>query len=408
MDTADAPELEAQARRSGLPLGRIFGIRIQADPSWFLIFFLVLLSLSAGHFPHVAPGESPLTYWFVGLLTTLLFFASILLHELAHALAAQRAGMEVPRITLFLFGGVSELRKEPRSPALEFKIAALGPVASFALAGVAWLVWRLAPAEPWYLAAVARYLAWINLAVGLFNLLPGYPLDGGRMLRAWLWRRWGSLKRATRAASGAGRAFGLALAILGGLEILLGGLVGGIWLILIGLFLRSMAGRSYRALVLQHLLEDGTVADVMTPAERMIAVGPDLSLRAAADEYFLKHGFRGFPVVEDGRVLGLITLEALRARERERWDDVYVRDVMLPVSERTTTQASAPLSEAVEKLAASPAGRLLAMRGDELAGGITSRDIARFLDVRSLLEEPPTAGGADVLRGDRGSPQAAH
>jgi Zn-dependent protease len=387
--TASARELDdaepVLADRGGFSLFRIAGIHIRVQPSWFFIFFLVLLTLSTGHYPAAAPGQGFASYWLAGLLTTLLFFVSLLIHELAHAWMALRAGLEVPRITLFLFGGVSEIQREPPTPAIEFRIAVLGPLTSFALGAFFWFASTLLPAEPWYLAAVARYLGWINLALGAFNLLPGYPLDGGRVLRAFLWKKTGSLQRATRAASIAGKSFGVALMVLGGIEILLGGLMGGIWLILIGLFLRSLAGQSYQSLLLRRMLEDGSVEDVMTPAGRLVRVDPDVSLRELVDDYFLKHGYRGFPVTRDGELLGLITLEGVRQRERSTWEGTSVREAMVPLSAETSIGVHTPLTEAVKKIAASPAGRLLVVEDGELAGWISTADLTRFLDLKSLI-----------------------
>ncbi|MEN8160354.1 MAG: site-2 protease family protein, partial [Myxococcota bacterium] len=279
--------------RGGFPLFRVAGIQIRVDPSWFLIFLLIWWSLGAGYFPRTQPEAGALQSWAAGLLAALLFFVSLLIHELSHSLVARRAGQEVRTITLFLFGGAAEMTSEPEDPATEFRIAAVGPLASFVLAALFALTARSLPdATPELLVGVVRYLGWVNLALGVFNLLPGFPLDGGRMLRAVLWWRTGSLRRASRVATEAGKGLGLGLAILGGLQIFAGALVGGIWLVLIGLFARGLAESSYQSLILRQLLGQVAVEDVMV--RDPVCVPPDLTLARLVDEYVLGHGFRGF------------------------------------------------------------------------------------------------------------------
>lgn len=260
-EPAPATGLDA---RGGLSLFRVAGIQVRVDPSWLLIFGLILWSLSAGYFPRAYPDSDTAGYWTAGLLSTLLFFASLLVHELSHSIMARRAGLEVPSITLFLFGGASEMTSEPDDPATEFRIAIVGPLASFALAALFWLVGSVVPAGlPALFGAVLEYLAWINLALGVFNLLPGLPLDGGRVVRAIVWWRTGSIETGSRVASRAGQGLGLGLMVLGGLQIFGGALVGGIWLILIGLFVRGLAASSHRGLRVRQALEGLHVADVM-------------------------------------------------------------------------------------------------------------------------------------------------
>src|SRR5919198_2982046 len=249
----------------GLRLMHIAGIQITIDPSWFLIFLLIVFSLSAGYFPRAFPGQHVSAYWGAGVLATLLFFASILVHELAHALMAQRAGIHIPEITLFIFGGVARLSEEAEDPKTELTIAIVGPLTSFALALLFWGLNRvLAPAPPSFAHASLTYLAWINMAVGIFNLIPGFPLDGGRVLRAFLWYRSGSLTRATRTASQVGKGFAMILMLLGALQIFTGSLLGGLWLIFIGMFLRGTAEGGYQEVVLRQALADVAVHEVMT------------------------------------------------------------------------------------------------------------------------------------------------
>ena len=371
--------------RSGLPLFRIAGIQVQLDYSWFLIFWLVLLSLSVGYLPGTHPGHDSVAYWSAGLAATLLFFLSLLAHELSHALVALRSGIQVPAITLFLFGGVSHMSEEPRRPATELRVAIAGPLMSFALALVFWVVKLALGDAPALVVAVARYLAWVNAALGVFNLLPGFPLDGGRILRALVWRRTGSLDRATRAAADAGRGLAVGLMVLGALQIFTGALLGGLWLIFIGLFLRTMAGASYQNLVVLRALQDVTVADVAVADP--VVVAPRLSIQALVDDYVLPLGYRGFPVVEGGRVLGVIAVAHLKNLPREAWPTTSVGERMTPISPELVVEPETPLGDALKQLALTDSGRLLVVRQGALVGMLTKSGLLRFIELRRVLEQ---------------------
>ena len=383
-----SPTREAQPpHRGGVTLFRIAGIEIRLDYSWLIIFALILTSLSAGYFPQAYPDQDTADYWIAGFVGSLLFFASILVHELSHALMARISGIPVPTITLFLFGGVSQMKEEAGNPATEFRIAVVGPLTSFALAGIFWGIGHSLPERiPALTAAVVHYLAFINAALGVFNLLPGFPLDGGRVLRAVVWWRTGSLRRATRTAADAGKGLAVGLMILGGLQILLAGsLVGGLWLVFIGMFLRSTAEAGYQNLVLLQALEDVTVADVAT--RDLVSVSPTLSIRELVDDYLLDRGYRAFPVVDTGVVHGLISVSELRDLPAGARDSVTVRERMIPLTDEIRVAPDLALTEALEKLPLVPGGRLLVMRGDELIGMLTKSGLARFVEIRHVLEQ---------------------
>lgn len=371
----------------GLELFRIAGIRIRIDVSWLLIFALVLWSISAGYLPHRFPDLETGQYWAAGLVATLLFFVSILIHELAHSLVAKRAGLHISEITLFLFGGVSRMAEEPRSPGLEFRIAVVGPLASFALAGLfAGVAWLAGDALGGLSRVVVEYLAWINAALGVFNLLPGFPLDGGRAFRALVWWRTGSLRRATRLASNIGQGFALALMALGALQLFSGALVGGLWLIFIGMFLRGLASAGYEQLAVRQALEGVDVADVMVRDPR--TVSPDLTLRRLVDEHLLRDGVRGYPVVEGGAVRGVVGLENLQGVSPEDLEGRRVSDVL---SERHPGMEVAPdasLADALRQMAEQDEPRLLVMRGGRLVGLLTRGGVRRLLEVREVLPRP--------------------
>jgi Zn-dependent protease len=382
----DAASDERTQGFRGIPLFTISGIRVRLDPSWFLIFLLILVSLSLGYFPRAHPEATAAEYWTVGAVATLLFFLSILVHELAHALVAQRAGIRVPAITLFLFGGVSHMEEEATTPRTDFRVAAVGPLASFALAGLFWAGHRALPAGvPPLASSVVLYLAWINAALGVFNLLPGLPLDGGRLLRAAAWWKTGSLRRATRLAADAGKGLAIGIVLLGAFQLFSGALLGGVWLILIGMFMRSLAEASYQNLVLVQALEDVRVADVAV--EDPVTVPRQLSLRALVDDYLLQRGFHAYPVLDGDRPVGLISLEDLRGVPVEKRESTTVGERMRPLDDALRVEPDLPLREALRRLGAAPGGRLLVLRGGELRGLLTKSALLRFVQTRNALQE---------------------
>jgi Zn-dependent protease len=384
--TARGAKVAERRGGGGLYLFRVAGIRIHVDRSWILIFLLVLWSLSFGYLPHAEPDRPALAYWVAGLAATLLFFCSILAHELAHSLTALRAGIPIPAITLFLFGGVSQMSEEPREPGTELRIAIAGPLMSFALAAVFWLLHAtMRGTEVPLIATSLSYLAWVNTALGVFNLLPGLPLDGGRILRALVWWRTGSLTRATRLSSDMGKGLALGLMLLGALQLFQGALLGGMWLLFIGMFMRGMAQASYRNFMLRQMLDQITLTGVMI--RDVVTVDAELSVADLIDDYFLGYGFRGFPVVEDGRTVGVVSLTDARrvpAAERSR---TTVRDCMAPVEPARCIDPDATLTEAMERMTGHNFERLLVVRGGALLGMITLSGLARVVEMRSQLEE---------------------
>jgi Zn-dependent protease/CBS domain-containing protein len=374
-----------------ISLVKIAGIEIRLDYSWFLIFLLILVSLSAGYLPSEHPGEATAHYWIAGAAATLFFFLSILAHELSHALVARLLGIRVPAITLFLFGGVSHMEHEATRPATEFRVAAVGPLTSLALAGLFWSAGRALPAGvPTLAAAVVSYLAWVNAALAVFNLLPGYPLDGGRILRAVAWWRTGSLRRATRVAADAGKGLAVGLMLLGAVQIFSGALLGGLWLVFIGMFLRRMAEASYQSLVITQTLEDVRTGQVAIAD--LVSVPPELSIRQLVDDYLLAHGYRAYPVVEAGRPLGLISIDDLKDVPPEKREETTVRERMHPLDDALRVSSDLPLAEALVRLAATPGGRLLVMRGDELVGMLTKSGLARAIEIRRALQAEDAGG----------------
>ncbi len=382
----------AAGETKSIDLLRIAGVQIEIDYSWLVIFFLVLWSLSAGYFPQNYPGQRTFDYWIVGLVATLFFFASILLHELSHAAMANWLGENVDRITFFIFGGAARLSSEPKSANSEIKIAGVGPLTSLALALIFWLISNAIdlPASLW--TGVFRYLAFINLALALFNLLPGFPLDGGRLLRAVLWKRWGDLQRATARAAQWGGGIGWGLIGLGSMEIFGGALVGGLWLIFIGLFLRGAAASGYQETIIEGALEHVRVRDIMT--REPVTLSPEVSVGEAIEQYFLRFGYGGFPVAAGGRVLGVLSLSHVGRCQPQERAHKKVRDIMLPIGPGLEIAPGASALGAMHQMNEADSGRLVVIDGGKMVGFITRTGVARIVQMKAQL-----GGGAKVLGG---------
>ena len=366
---------------------RVFGIQVAIDYSWLVIFTLVLWSLSAGYFPGEYPGYGWVSYVAAGLVATLLFFASVLVHELSHALVANRSGDNVRRITLFIFGGMAHLSGEPRDAGTEFRIAAAGPLTSIGLGvlfyGLSRMLASTGVEALW--TAVFRYLGFVNLALAVFNLLPGFPLDGGRLLRAYFWRRTGDLRVATQRAAGWGSSIAIGLMALGALQIFGGALVGGLWLIFIGMFLRGAARASYQGLVVDHALGQTRVRDLMV--REPLVMSPDTRVEDAVEDYFLRHGYGGFPVGSGGQIEGLISLPMVQRCPRAERGTRTVREIMRPLDAALTISPDARVAQALEQMVAADAGRLIVLENGRLTGLITRTGIVRFVQMKTQLDD---------------------
>lgn len=371
---------------NGLRIGRIAGIEIRVDFSWFIIFFLILWSFSTGVFPTVVPGLSTPVYLVMGITGTLLFFASLLVHELSHSIVAIRKGIEVEGITLFIFGGVARTKAEARTPGDEFAIAGVGPLTSLLIAAALWLgaLGGRAIDAPVAVIVVLTHIALLNLVLALFNLLPGFPLDGGRLFRSLVWKLSGSLEKATRAATTGGRWLGYALIAWGLFQAFAGAVMAGLWVVFIGWFLRNAAVMSYQQHRIRDVLADVRAEQTMSPSP--VTVDADVSLQVLMDEAFMRNRFVAFPVVQDSRPIGIVTLHQLRDVPRERWSDVRVRDIMIPVEPSLIVQPGEDMMTVMDRMQSSPARRVLVMRNGELVGIITANDVRHWLERARQLE----------------------
>jgi Zn-dependent protease/predicted transcriptional regulator len=358
-------------------VGRIAGVEVRVDSSWVVVALLVTYSM---YLRVLYLYGSVSTVGAVGLavLSAVLLFGSVLVHELAHAVVSQARGIRVLDITLFLFGGATRARVESRGPGDEFLIAVVGPLTSGILAGLFGIVAGLGGgvlSGP--LAGTLGYLGWVNLLLAAFNLVPGFPLDGGRLLRSAIWKATGSLGRATQIASGAGQAVGWLLVAGGVAWLLAGNLAGGIWFAFIGWFLVQAARASYQELQLRHLLGGVEAEDVM--AGNLLRIPPDLSLQDAVDDYFMRYDHGAFPVDQQGRTIGLLTLRGVRRVPREQWSARRVRDHMVPLGDQVVVTPDARMDGVLGKLQDSEAGRVLVVQDGEVVGIITPTDLTRWL-----------------------------
>lgn len=387
--------------KGGIRIGKILGIKIRLDWSWLLIFALVSWNLTTA-FGQMHPDWNLYLQVGTAVAAALLFFGSVLAHELAHSLVARARGMPVKGITLFLFGGVSNIQENPPSPGAEFWMAIVGPITSFVLGLIFTLLSGLGMGslsgslqDPTSLAAglgpVTTLLLWlgpVNLTLAVFNMVPGFPLDGGRVLRSILWKVTDNLKRATRWASWVGQTIAWLL-ITGGIAMVFGvtipifgsGLVNGLWLMFIGWFLNSASVQSYQRIVIQDVLEGVPVRDMMR--EDVPTVGSDITIRDLVHDYIMGEDDHTFPVVDEGRLVGLITLDDVRDVSRERWDQVRVHEVMTPEEDVVTVSTSDEAADAFERLTSRDVRQLPVLSGEQLAGALSRKDIIRWLSFAS-------------------------
>ena len=373
-------------------IGRALGIPIHVHASWFLVFFFVTWSMATGYLPETLPGLSAPRYWGMGGIAALLLFLSVLLHELGHSYVALRYQIPIKQITLFIFGGMAHMGKEPPSPRAEFLIAMAGPIVSLilgagCLGGAMALESLFARSGVQGLVVLGSLLGMVNVQLGLFNLIPGFPLDGGRVLRAGLWAWNKDFNRATSQASLAGIGFGVALGLIGAVLIVgawsgaLGHSTGtnGGWLIFIGAFLFSTALAGKRQAALRIPLTTVTVRQVMV--HHVVTLLPEMSVQDAVDQYFVKHGFSGFPVCEEGQVLGMVTVEDVHALPSALWPWRRVREIMRPVSPAFCIPPDWSVMQAMECMAQGGGNRLVVIENEKLVGLVTRSAIAHHLQL---------------------------
>jgi Zn-dependent protease/CBS domain-containing protein len=366
-------------------LFRLLGIPISLDASWLIILALITWTLRV-NFQQELIGLRISDYWIMGLVAALAFFICIVLHELGHATVARARGMRIRGITLFLFGGVAELEGEPPSAGTEFAMAIAGPIVSAVLGAVFWLLagWGKEAIWPLPVVLVLSYLAWINWIVLAFNMIPAFPLDGGRVLRSILWGASGNLRRATRWAATLGQGFAWFFIILGVVRFFAGDVFGGLWMGLIGLFLNNAARSSYQQLLVRQALEGEPVRQFMNPEP--IVVPPSLDLRHWVEDYVYRYHRKTFPVASNGHLEGVISTRTLTQFPRSEWDHHTVGEAMRHDIRAISIPPDADALAALGKMQRTGSSRLLVTEGDHLLGIVSLKDLLRFLHLKIELE----------------------
>lgn len=366
-------------------LGNIMGIPVRIHYTLWLVFILIAWSLAYGYMPRQYPGLRVATYWAIGIASAIILFASVLIHELSHSYIAKKNGLPIARITLFFFGGVSEMTEEPHDPGLEVRMAAAGPLMSFLIAGVLGAFWYLSEfvKAPVPVVAALGYGALINGALGVFNLVPAFPLDGGRVFRGSLWKRSGNLIGATRTATRVSEGLSLLMMFGGFVAIIFGDFVDGIWIVVLGWFIRSGAETSLRQTLIGEALTGVCVGDIMT--RNVLTVPPDITVQQSISNYFLVHPHGGYPVLRNGRIIGLITLECVRAVPTDLREARTVEQAMIPRDQTIMTLPSMSALDAMQLMARTRMGVLLVAQNEQLLGIISRGDLMKAIQMRQEL-----------------------
>lgn len=367
-------------------LFELYGSTIRIDLNWIFLAPLLAWSLAQGYFPEYYLGLADATYWWMGAFGALGLFGSIVFHEWAHALVAKHYGLRIKSITLLIFGGVAQMDEEPPSPKAEWLTAMAGPIASFALSAACYLAfaagYRLhVPIVP---LGLIGYLAFVNSLLGGFNLIPAFPLDGGRVLRAALWHWKQDLHRATRWASRIGTWFGLALILSGIFHVITGDFIIGFWWFVLGLFLRTAAGTAYYQVVVRAKLGEAPVRRFMTP--NPATVPSDLALDVLIEEHFYRSLHEMYPVMEDTRLIGCVYSKQVAGIPRDQWTQLTVRDILTPCSAENTIAADTNALAALSLMKRTGTSRLLVLEDDRLAGVVTLKDLLKLLALKLNLE----------------------
>jgi Zn-dependent protease len=369
-----------------IPLFNLFGFKVGIDATWFILAVLVTWSLAEGAFPHYFPGFSNAAYWWMGVAGALGLFISIVFHEFCHSLVARKFDLPMKGITLFIFGGVAEMNKEPENAKSEFFMAIAGPISSVILAGMFFIIYTAGKTINWPgpINGVLVYLGWLNIILAGFNMIPAFPLDGGRVLRSILWAIKGNLQWATRISSGLGAGFGLLLMILGIINFIGGNFIGGLWYFLIGIFIRGASHMSYRQLLVKNALVGEPISRFMV--EDVVAAPSSITVYDLIEDYFYKYHYKMFPVIDNGTLKGCVTTKQIKELSRENWATSRVLDVVKPCSKENTISPDADAMKALSLMNSTGNSRLMVIEKNKLLGVISLKDMLKFMALKLDLE----------------------
>jgi Zn-dependent protease/CBS domain-containing protein len=367
-------------------LFKLFGFKVNADVSWLILAVLVSWSLAKGLFPHYFEGFSNRIYWWMGIAGAVGLFLSIIFHEFCHSLVARQFGLQMKGITLFIFGGVAEMESEPESPKVEFLMAIAGPISSVFLGAILYFIHLAGQNLEWPkpINGVLQYLMVINFILAGFNLLPAFPLDGGRVLRSILWGIKGNLRWATRVASGLGSAFGIFLIVFGFLNFITGNFIGGIWYFLIGMFIRQASQMSYSQLLMRKALAGEKISRFMKTEP--ISVSPSLTIEQLVNDYFYKYHYKMFPVSNGDGLIGCVGLKQVKELPREEWNRHAVGDVVAPCSDENAISPQTDALQALSLMNRTGNSRLMVVDENKLLGIVTLKDMLKLLALKIDLE----------------------
>jgi Zn-dependent protease/predicted transcriptional regulator len=370
-----------------IPLFSLFGFKVSLDLTWIILAVLITWSLAEGAFPAYFKGFSTTTYWWMGVAGAIGLFFSIVFHEFCHSLVARQFGLEMKGITLFIFGGVAEMQDEPASAKAEFFMAVVGPISSLVLAGIFYVIQRAGQSAGMYkpVGSVLLYMAWLNMILAIFNMVPAFPLDGGRVLRSILWAIKGNLRWATHIASQLGAAFGWLLIILGVVSFIGGNFIGGLWYLLIGMFIRGASHMSYRQMLMRKALAGETVERFME--RNVVTVSPDINVSELVEDYFYRYHYAMFPVQKDGQLIGCVTTRQVKELPREKWNTTTVADIASGCAAENTVSKDTDAMKALSLMNSTTNTRLMVLDGNNLVGIVTLKDLLQFFALKIDLEE---------------------
>lgn len=372
-----------------MTLFKLHGITVSLDASWGIILFLVVWSLAKGLFPYYFPDLDLQTYWLMGVVGAMGLFVSIIIHEFSHSLIARKYGLEIKGITLFIFGGVAEMKDEPNTPKTEFFMAIAGPIASLILAIFFAALYQVANRLelPIPIIGTLGYLSVINMLIAVFNMVPAFPTDGGRILRSILWWTKGDIYWATQVASRISLVFAIAIIFNGFMNMIGGNLIGGIWWILIGSFLFNAANVSYQRLLMKQSFEGKTVGHFMNP--NPVTIPSNITLQTFVEKYLYRYHYKMFPVHKDDKISGLITVQMLKSYPPEEWQHLLVNKVMQAQSPDNSIASHIPVNDALNKMSETGVSRLLVIEDEKIVGMITLKDLLEYLALKMDLETTP-------------------